>query len=289
MFKFELDNNVIANICKAVLAFLDGRIAKGLLAIMISTMVLALTACSSKDKEEQLTDPKILYREATEALNRDEYPIAATKFEQLEREHPASELAAQAQINRAYAQYLDGKFDDAVMITDEFIKQYPAHHSTPYMYYLKGLCYYDRILDVGRDQELANKTIRTFGDLVNRFPNSKYARDAQLKIDYAYNMLAGKDMDIGRFYLDKGQLIAAVNRFKTVVDKYQRTIFVAEALYRMAEIYYTLGDLEQAKNYAAVLGYNYPDSPWYDEAYNLFEERGVISVPWYKKLTTNIW
>ena len=269
--------------------FLNSRIAKKLIAMTTLAAIFPLSSCSTKDKQEQLTDANILYREATDALNRDDYPNAAIKFEQLEREHPASELAGQAQVNRAYAQYLDGKFDDAVMIIDEFIKQYPAHSTTPYMYYLKGLCYYDRILDVGRDQELANKTIRTFGDLINRFPNSKYARDAQLKIDYAYNMLAGKDMDIGRFYLGKGQLIAAVNRFKAVVDKYQRTIFVAEALYRMAEIYYTLGDIEQAKNYAAVLGHNYPDSPWYDEAYNLFEERGVRTVPWYKKLTTNIW
>ncbi len=261
---------------------------------MMAMLFITLSACSSKEKEEQLTDPDVLYREATGALNKDDYPTAASKFEQLEREHPASELAGRAQVNRAYAKYLDGKYDEAVMIVDEFIKQYPAHQITPYMYYLKGLCYYDQILDVGRDQELSNKTILTFGDLIARFPNSKYARDAQLKIDYAYNMLAGKEMEIGRFYLNKGEVVAAVNRFKTVIDKYERTIFVAESLYRMAEIYYTLGDIDQAKAYAAVLGHNYPDSLWYEKAYNLFlVEHGDGahggSEPWYKKLTTSMW
>lgn len=256
----------------------------------ITTIILALVlvGCSSDNKEEQLTDVNVLYKEASDALSNDEYAVASEKFEQLEREHPASQLAGQAQVNRAYALYLDGKYDDAVMVIDEFVKQYPAHSVTPYMYYLKGLCYYDRILDVGRDQELSNKAIRTFGDLVNRFPNSKYARDAQLKIDYAYNMLAGKEMEIGRFYLNKGDLIAALGRFKDVVDKYQRTIFITEALYRLTEIYYTLGDIEQARVYASVLGYNHPDSSWYDRAYAIFAENRVDE-PWYKKFTLSFW
>jgi outer membrane protein assembly factor BamD len=256
--------------------------------IIVAAFGLALVGCSSSNKEEKLEDPDVLYKEATAALSKDEYAKAVEKFEQLEREHPASQLSGQAQVNRAYALYLDEKYDDAVMVIDEFIKQYPAHLVTPYMYYLKGLCYYDRILDVGRDQELTNKAIRTFGDLINRFPNSKYARDAQLKIDYAYNMLAGKEMEIGRFYLNRGDLIAALGRFKEVVDKYQKTIFVTEALYRMTEIYYTLGDIKQARAYAAVLGYNYPDNPWYSRAYAIFVEDNVEE-PWYKKFTLKFW
>jgi len=253
---------------------LNGKVNEFMLKhkIGVFILVIALSACSSKENKEELTDPNTIYKEAAAALNKDEYALAATKFEQLEREHPASDLAGQAHVNRAYAKYMEGKFDDAVMIIDDFIKQYPAHNVTPYMYYLKGLCYYDQILDAARDQELSNKTIKTFNDLINRFPHSKYARDAQLKIDYATNMLAAKNMDTGRFYLKRGDLIAALGRFRTVVDQYQTTIFITEALYRMVEIYYSLGDIEQAKNYAAVLGYNYPESHWYDDAYAILSQ-----------------
>lgn len=259
--------------------------------LLLLALPAVLISCSSKkDDNQTIGDPKALYADAIKFKDQDQYVQAAEKFEQLEREHPASDFAAQAQIQRAYILYLDDKFEESVVIIDEFVKQYPAHSAAPYMFYLRGLCYYDRILDVGRDQELSRKAIKMFNDLINRFPHSKYARDAQLKIDYAVNTLAGKEMDIGRFYLKKLELIAALNRFKTVVDQYQSSIFIDEALYRMAEIYYALGDTQQANKYTAVLGYNYPKSQWYDIAYRIFAENYFEQeMPWYKKITNNIW
>jgi len=250
-----------------------------------------LVSCSDKKEEETLTDPNQLFGEASSLLAADEYEKSAEKFAKIEREHPTSELATEAQVKRAYAKYLDGKFDDAVFIIDEFVKQYPTHQVTPYMYYLRGLCYYDQILDVGRDQELSNKAIKAFGELIARFPDSKYSKDAQLKIEYAENLLAGKEMEIGRFYLQKKEMIAALGRFRVVVDQYQNSIFISEALYRLTEIYYTLGDTEQAQRYASVLGYNYPDSEWYEMAYSLLQGVDVQKKqdPWYKKAINNIW
>lgn len=252
-------------------------------------LACSLVSCSDKKEEDKLTDPNQLFGEANKLLSENQLEESAEKYATLEREHPTSELASEAQVRRAYVKYRDGKFDDAVFIIEEFIKQHPTHAVTPYMYYLKGLCYYDQILDVGRDQELSNKAIKAFDDLIARFPDSKYSRDAELKIEYAENLLAGKEMEIGRFYLNKKELIASLGRFKVVVDKYQRSIFITEALYRMTEIYYTLGDIEQAKKYAAVLGHNYPNDVWYDRAYALLNNGSYDEAPWYKRVINNIW
>ena len=252
--------------------------------------VTILTSCATNEEEKEvLTDPKLLFSDATSLLQKDNYAEAANKYEQLEREHPASDLAAQAQVNRAYAKYLEAKYIDAILISESFVKQYPAHAAAPYMYFLKGLSLYEQIVDVGRDQDLTYRTIDAFEDLINRFPDSKYTKDAKLKIDYAYNSLAGKEMEIGRFYLSRNNPIAAIGRFKEVVVKYQTTIFVPEALYRLTEVYYTLGDVEQAATYASVLGHNYKDTEWYQKSYDLVKNNVAdIDVPWYEKIT-KIW
>ena len=236
--------------------------------LLLSTLI-TISSCTTSKIDNKLTEPDELYNNALMLTEKNQYVKAAEKFEQLEREHPTSDLATQAQVKRAYVLYLDGKFDEAVLIINEFVKQYPAHQVTPYMLYLKGLCYYDQILDVERDQELTHKAIQVFRELISRFSSSKYSKDAQLKIDYAYNTLAGKEMSIGRFYLTRNEIIAASNRFKNVVDHYESSIFIDEALYRLCEIYYNLGDLKQATNYASVLSFNYPNSKWYKNAYNL--------------------
>lgn len=272
---------------------LDGKLPKLSVAILHAASLLSITilcGCSSNDEnKEVLTDPKVLFNDATSLLQNDKYSDAATKYEQLEREHPASDLAAQAQVNRAYAKYLEAKYIDSILISESFVKQYPAHPAAPYMYYLKGLCLYEQIVDVGRDQDLTYRTIDAFEDLINRFPDSKYTKDAKLKIDYAYNSLAGKEMEIGRFYLSRNNPIAAIGRFKEVVTKYQTTIFVPEALYRLTEVYYTLGDVDQAITYASVLGHNYKESEWYQKAYDLVKNNvSDTEVPWYEKIT-KIW
>ena len=245
-------------------------------------ILLFITGCSATDEKVVLTDPNILYKDGITELNTGNYSSALKKFETIEKEHSASLLASYAQIRRAYANYLEEKYDDAIFALDDFISQYPLHANIDYAYYLRALCYYDRIVDVGRDQHITYKAIEALNSVVIRFPNSKYARDAKLKAEYALNNLAGKEMEIGRFYLNNNELVAALNRFKTVIDKYQTSIFTPEALYRVSEIYFTLGDENQAKQYAAVLGTNYLNNSWYEQAYHLNTDKNYSqSRPWY--------
>ena len=253
------------------------------------TLLLVASCSSNKNEIEVLSDPQTAYNEAVDLLNQSKYEESAAKFEALEREHPASPLAGQAEVKRAYAKYLDGKFEEAIFIVDDFVKQYPANTSASYMYYLKGLCYYDQIVDVGRDQELTYKAISAFKELISRFPDTSYSKDAKLKIEYAINSLAGKEMEIGRFYLNKSNVISALGRFKTVVKQYQTSIFTPEALYRLSEIYYMLGDTKEAQVYASILGYNYSESEWYQKSYALIvEHKSEDIIPWYKQIT-KIW
>lgn len=261
--------------------------------ILCVLALAALTSCASLFEDESLhveSNPELLYQEGVSNLSKRSYQAAIEKFEMIEREHPASDFAAEAQINRAYTQYLDGNYVITALTADEFVKQFPSHPSVPYMYYLKALCYYDRIVDVGRDQDLTYKAIDALNEVIARFPNTTYAKDAKVKMEYSLNNLAGKEMEIGRFYLKGNKLIAAVGRFKTVIDKYERSIFTPEALYRLAEIYYALGDLEQAEKYAAVLGHNYPSDDWYKRAYALMNDEDYNEeYSWFKKQLKKIW
>lgn len=239
----------------------------------VAGLCLLIVACSSNKDEDKISNPDELYKSANSALASSEYSAASDKFEQLEREHPTSDYAASAHIRRAYSKYLDGKYEEASLIIEDFVKQYPAHSNTPYMYYLRALCYYDQILDVGRSQDAAITAMGALNEVITRYPESEYARDSKLKIEYIHNVLAGKEMEIGRFYLGKKENIAALNRFKAVIDKYQTSIFTPEALYRLSEIYYALGDISQAKVYSSVLNYNYPESHWSDMANVLFRDK----------------
>lgn len=249
-----------------------------------------LVSCSSTDDKEKPTDPRQLFDSGVEAIKKNKLKDAAQQFESLEREHPASDLAAEAKIRKAYAYYLDGGYIPAIYAVDDFIKQHPNHPKVSYMYYLKAICYFDQIVDVGRDQNLTYQAIDAFNDVIRRFPTSTYANDSKLKLEYSVNSLAGKEMDIGRFYLTQRNLIAALNRFKNVIAKYETSIFITEALYRVAEIHYALGDVEQAKKYAAILGYNYPNDDWYKKAYALINDENYIeATPWYKKHLKTIW
>lgn len=234
-------------------------------------VLLLLCGCAAENefKDMVFTDPKELYDKGIEELNERSYSQSAAIFEQLEREFPATEYAIDAQIKRAFALYTDAKYFEALAVIDDFVRQFPTYKHTDYMYYLKAMCYYVQIVDSGRDQQLTQDAIDAFETLLNRFPNSNYAKDAKLKKEYAENNLAAKEMDVGRFYLGENNYIAALNRFQVVVEKYEYSIFIEEALYRMVEIYLMLGDKEQAQKYAAVLGHNYPDSTWYKDAYHL--------------------
>ena len=194
-----------------------------------------------------------------------------------------------AQLMGAFARYRGNKYDDAIGALDRFIQLHPGNRDTVYAYYLKALSYYEQITDVGRDQETTARARAALDELVRRFPDSRYSRDAKLKLDLTLDHLAGKEMEIGRYYLTRKQYLAGINRFRRVVDLYQTTTHVPEALHRLTECYLALGLEEEARKTASVLGHNYPGSEWYTDSYAILtgidvrpqhEKRGFISRAW---------
>ena len=175
----------------------------------------------------------------------------------------------------AYSYYKDNKYDDAVNALDRFIQLHPGNPDAVYAYYLKGLCYYEQIVDVGRDQRVTELALESLNEVVTRYPNTPYARDARLKVDLARDHLAGKEMEIGRYYLVRDQYLAAINRFRRVIEQYQTTTHVPEALERLTECYLALGVKDEAQAAAAVLGYNFPGSDWYQDSYNLLAAQNL--------------
>ncbi len=185
----------------------------------------------------------------------------------------------------AYSYYQNNDYDDAVVALDRFMQLHPSNSDVPYSYYLKGLSYYERISEVSRDQKMTERALKTFNQLVARYPESKYARAAKIKIDLTHDHLAGKEMEIGRYYLRQSHYLAAINRFKAVIENYQTTTHVPEALHRLTEAYRALGVDGEARKTAAVLGHNFPGSGWYIDSYDLMEGtqvRGKEKAPWYK-------
>ncbi len=247
---------------------------KHLIYPLCAALLLLLPACSSdgKDKEAQVEKPvEELYNGAQKALKEKNYTEATRLFEEVERQHPYSQWATKAQLMAAYSAYEGDNYDDAILALDRFIELHPGSEDIDYAYYLKALAYYEQISDVARDQGLTRDALQAFDTLVQRFPDSKYARDAKLKIDLTNDHLAGKEMEIGRYYLNRGQTNAAINRFRTVVKDYQTTTHVPEALHRLVECYLSLGLYTEAERVAAVLGYNYPGSKWYEDTYKIIE------------------
>ncbi len=242
--------------------------------LRLAALALAgtLAACSSDEAEPYVERPVAeLYNEAMDDLQNEDYQSAAKAFEEVERQHPYSKWASKAQLMAAYSHYENAKYDDAIIGLDRFIQIHPGSPDIPYAYYLKALSFYEQISDVGRDQKMTVLAMQSLQEVVTRFPNTKYARDARLKIDLTQDHLAGKEMEVGRWYLGQKQYLAAVNRFKTVIEDYQQTTHVPEALYRLVEAYTMLGLKQEAKKAAAVLGYNYPGSGWYQDAYDVAE------------------
>jgi outer membrane protein assembly factor BamD len=261
---------------------------------VLALLAFGLCACAGGADEEDYVERPVgdLYNEALDTLLEGSPRQAARGFEEVERQHPYSEWATRAQLMSAYAFYQANAYDEAVNAAQRFIDLHPGHKGVAYAYYLIGVCYYERISDVGRDQKMTADAYRAFEELTRRFPDSEYARDAELKADLARDHLAGKEMEIGRYYLRRSKYIAAINRFRTVVENYQTTSHVAEALHRLTEAYLALGIEQEAERTAAVLGYNFPNSPWYVDSYALVtgetvelprqadeEEEGAPSAP----------
>ncbi|NWG92040.1 MAG: outer membrane protein assembly factor BamD [Parvularculaceae bacterium] len=242
---------------------------------------VALGACGSSSKKKEKfayveREVEVLYQEASTAMERKRYDDAIELFGEVERQHPYSVWARRAILMKAFAQYRQNDYEEAVTTLDQFIQLHPGNKDAPYAYYLKAMCFYERIRDVGRDQDFTNNAVQALNDVVRRYPESEYARDARLKLDLTFDHLAGKEMYIGRYYLKNGKHIAAINRFKMVVNNYETTNHVAEALYRLVEANLQLGLVEEARASAAVLGANYPGSVWYDDAYNLMRKNGLL-------------
>jgi len=248
--------------------------------ISITLALLAgLSACAGETEEKYVERPvHDIYNSAVNAIEKGDLQTAATLFDEVERQHPYSIWATKAQLMAAYAYYQASKYDEAIIALDRFIQLHPGNRDVPYAYYLKALSHYEQISDVSRDQLATRRALRALTEIVRRFPQSNYARDARLKIDLTQDHLAGKEMQVGRYYLRRNEMVAAINRFRRVVDQFQTTSHVPEALHRLAEAYATLGMTEEAGKAAAVLGYNYPGNEWYADSYTLVTGKTVGAV-----------
>ena len=208
-------------------------------------------------------------------LDARQWTQAVDYFAEVERQHPYSEWSRRAILMTAYANYQASRYVEAIGDAERFLSLYPGNPSAAYAYYLKAICYFDQIVDVGRDQAATGQALAALREVVQRFPKTEYAADARLKIDMVNDQLAGKEMSVGRYYLRQGDTLAAIGRFQTVVQRFQTTSHAPEALYRLVEANLTLGLMEEARRNGAVLGYNYPGDYWYREAYALLTSRNL--------------
>ncbi len=213
-----------------------------------------------------------LYNRALDELQGGIYRQAAAMFDEVERQHPYSVWARRAMLMSAYSHYLDGSYDLAILSAERFLALHPGNKSAPYANYLVAICYYEQISDVGRDQKMTELALARLTEVARRYPETRYARDARLKIDLTRDHLAGKEMAIGRYYMNKGQYVASINRFRIVATTYQTTTHAPEALHRLVENYLTIGLAGEAQTVAAVLGYNYPGSDWYRDSFELLQD-----------------
>jgi outer membrane protein assembly factor BamD len=238
-----------------------------------------IMGCSMFNKEDDYVpeDPADkLYNEGLFLLNnKRDYETAAKKFDEVDRQNPYSDWARKALLMSAYSYYQAQKYEDCINAAKRYVALHPGSPDSAYAQYLIGISYYDQILDVNHDQARADKAVAALEEVVRKYPDTEYALNAKKKIDTARDQLAGKEMEVGRYYLFQGDYIGAINRFRVVVEQYQRTSQIAEALERLTEAYYALGIDKEAQTAAAVLGANYPGSPWYQDAYNLLKGRNL--------------
>lgn len=221
--------------------------------------------------------PEVVYNNGINSIQKQDYQQAVNDFNDIEQNTPYSPWATNAQLMHGYTEYLRSHYSDAISALNRYIDLHPADRDIAYAYYLRALCYYEQISDVQRDQSTTNDAITALQEVVNRFPNSAYARDAQLKIDLGEDQLAGHEMVIGKWYEKQHLYAAAVGRYQVVINNYQTTNHTAEALERLTEVYLKLGMTDEARRTAAVLAYNYPGSRWYQTAYSELASQGVIN------------
>ena len=250
---------------------------KNLLILLLS--VFLLFSCSKKNKQTVISGPSdeekaiSMYAEAVKALNTGDAYYAGIKFKDVESLMPQSKWAAKASLMASYSDYSRNAYTNAVFGLERHINNYPADKNIPYAHYLIAICYYEQILDEKKDLRPLLKAKEKFEFIMQTYPNTDYAMDARFKIDLIIDQLAAKEMSIARFYMKTEKWIPALNRLKTVVDKYEKTIFVEEALHRLVEVYYRLGLTQEAKQAASILGYNYKSGDWYKRSYKVFNKK----------------
>ncbi|MBH5322390.1 outer membrane protein assembly factor BamD [Aurantiacibacter sediminis] len=246
------------------------------MAAAVSSLVLTGCAGGSANEPNDLAyvarDVESLYNAAKQRLDRGDLQVAAALFDEVERQHPYSPWARRAQLMSAFSYYAAREYNQAIRSAANFLSIHPGNRDAPYAYYLIALSYYEQISDVERDQAITRQALAALNEIVRRYPDSPYAADARVKIDLVNDHLAGKEMEIGRFYERTGQWLAAQLRFQNVIEQYQTTSHAPEALYRLVETSLSIGVPEEAQRYAAVLGANYPGSEWYERAYELMQE-----------------
>lgn len=272
---------------------------KHLLSLWLIAAMLPLSACGSADDSADSAEASgestgaaaaELYNEARAKLDEGSHKGAISDFEEVERRYPYSDLAIRAQVMAGFTAYKAEEYDQAVSILERYVRMHPGDSSVPYAYYLMALCSYEQISDVGRDQKMTEQAMQALTEVIRRFPDTDYARDAKLKLDLTVDHLAGKEMEIGRYYQSRDEFLAAINRFRFVVENYQTTSHIPEALHRLVETYTAIGLETEARRYAAVLGHNYPSSIWYRDSYSLAtgeevaEPEGKEAPEWYRTL-----
>jgi len=257
----------------------SNRYAKLVSALALSALVTGCSILGGTDRRERLAyverPAENIYNEGMDQIERNDLGKARLLFQEVERQHPFSKWARRSMLMTAYANYLSADYEEAVSTSQRFISLHPGNESTPYAYYLIAMSYYDQIYDVGRDQATTTSAEAALQQVVRRYPDSDYARDALLKLELTHDHLAGKEMSVGRYYLKENQQLGAIGRFKTVVREYETTSHVEEAMHRLVEAYVSLGIIEEAKLVGSVLGYNYPNSEWYSDSYDLLQRFGV--------------
>lgn len=253
------------------------RLRRGALGLVLLAIALPLAACAGKDDIQLPDDPADkLYNEGLYLLNQKrDYKDAAKKFEEVDRQHPYSDWARKALIMQAYAYYEAKEYTDSISAASRYVTLHPGSPDAAYAQYLIASSYFDMIPDVTRDQARTEKAMAALDEVIRKYPNSEYANSAKKKLDIARDQLAGREMMVGRYYLERKDFTGAINRFKIVVTQYQTTRHVEEALMRLTECYMALGIVPEAQTAAAVLGHNFPDSRWYQDAYRLVKGGGA--------------
>jgi outer membrane protein assembly factor BamD len=253
-----------------------------LLALSILVAPAVLSGCMSSDDDidlatyvEQTEPADVLYNQGLANLNAGRLKEASRKFDAVDRQHPYSEYARKSMVMGAFANYRQGNYDEAINSAKRYVSLYPSTEDAAYAQYIVGLSYFRQIRDVTQDQKESRRAIEAMEEVVQRWPESEYVDDAREKVRFARDQLAGKEMQIGRYYLERREYIAAVKRFRYVVENYSNTRHVEEALARLTESYYAMGLTSEAQTAAAVLGQNYPDSQWYKDSYTLLQTGGL--------------